>query len=297
MPTYDKNESLGSRNDGDIVKYLRSIGDKEEARYFVPDAGGQATSFFSRPYKSTGMVLGFIPPGPATKQITSISSIQADTTLINQRIKITLDKFFVAKYPGFGTHTVLCEFAGKNQIPGETEELSFAMRFDVRDNSGPAINGAPIFMGLTVAPDGISFKGRTVNVKNSGDDMVLAVLDTPAFKNGLTLLDTAQPALKPLTSLATATVSAIAKRNENVQIHSFELGLDFNGSPTSARLRCGSYIVVQTDAESHWNWSDYEWNANGMALHPAGNPSETPSFNYMVFAVSPFSPVTTTLRP
>lgn len=297
MPTYDKNESLGSRNDGDIAAYLRSIDDKEEARYFIPDAGGQAASFLSRPYKSTGMVLGFIPPNSATKRIRNISSVQADTALVNQRIKITLDKFFVAKYPGHGTHTVLCEFAGKNQVPGETEELSFAMRFNVRDNSGPAINGAPIFMGLTVAPDGISFKGKTVNVRNSGDDMVLAVLDTPPFKNGLMLLNTAQPALKPLTSLATATVSAVAKRNKNVQIHSFELGLDFNGSATSARLRCGSYIVVQTDEGAHWNWDDYEWNATGMALHPAGNPSETPDFNYMVFAVSPFSPVTATPQP
>ncbi|MDO9004124.1 MAG: hypothetical protein Q7V20_11790 [Aquabacterium sp.] len=78
------------------------------------------------------------------------------------------------------------------------------MRFDARDNSSPAIAGAPIFMGLTVAPDGISFKGETVNVRNSGDDMVMSILDTPAFKSGLTLLNTAQPALKPLTSLAMA---------------------------------------------------------------------------------------------
>ncbi|MBE0587920.1 MAG: hypothetical protein IH617_07740 [Hydrogenophaga sp.] len=293
MPTYDKNDSLGARNDGDIAAYLLSIGDREEARYFIPDAGGQAASFWSRPYKSTGMVLGFIAPGSTARQVAGISTVQSDRSLVGQRIKITLDKFFVAKYPGYGSHSVLCEFSGKNQVPGETEELSFAMRFDARDNSGPAIIGAPIFMGLTVAPDGISFKGKTVNVKNSGDDMVMAVLDTPAFKSGLTLLNTAQPALKPLTSLATATVSAIAKRNENAQIHTFELGLDFDGSATSARLRYGSYIVVQTDEGSNWDWSDYEWNANGMALHPAGKPSETPNFNYMVFAVSPFSPAAT----
>lgn len=294
MTTHDKNESLGARSDADIAEYLLSIGDRQEAQHFIPDAGGQAASFMSRPYRSTGMVLGYIPPGSTAKDIFSISSVQADRALVNQRIKITLDKFFVAKYPGFGTHSILCEFSGKNQVPGETEELSFAMRFDARDDSGPAISGAPIFMGLTVAPDGISFKGKTVNVKNSGDDMVMSVLDTPAFKSGLQLLNTAQPALKPLTSLATATVSAIAKRNENAQIHTFEIGLDFCGSATSARLRCGSYIVVQTDEGSSWDWEDYEWNANGMALHPTGKSSETPGFNYMVFAVSPFSPAATT---
>jgi hypothetical protein len=294
MPTFDKNESLGSRHHGDIAAYLQLIGDKDEARFFVPDAGGQGAAFFSRPYACTGMVLGFISPGSSAKKITGISTVQADRSLVGQRIKITLDKFFVAKYPGYGLHSVLCQFSGKNQVPGETEELSFAMRFDARDNSSPAIAGAPIFMGLTVAPDGISFKGKTVNVRNSGDDMVMSILDTPAFKSGLTLLNTAQPALKPLTSLAAATVSAIAKRNENAQIHTFELGLDFDGSATSARLRYGSYIVVQTDEGSNWDWSDYEWNANGMALHPAGKPGDSPSFNYMVFAVSPFSPASIT---
>ena len=241
------------------------------------------------------MVLGFIPPRSTAKQITGISTVQADRTLVGQRIKITLDKFFIAKYPGLGKHSVLCEFSGKNQVPGETEELSFALRFEARDNSSPSITGAPIFMGLTVAADGISFKGKTVNVRNSGDDMVMAILDTPAFKSGLTLLHTAQPALKPLTSLATTTVSAIAKRNENAQIHTFELGLDFDGSATSARLAYGSYIVVQTDDGSNWDWRDYEWNANGMALHPTGKPNETPHFNYMVFAVSPFSPAVTAI--
>lgn len=294
MPNYDKNHSLGSLPDEDIEAYLLSIGDKKEAKYFVQDAGGQSASFLSRPYRSTGMVLGFIPLGSKDSEITSIGDVPADRTLIGQRIKITLDKFFVAKYPGFGTHSILCEFSGKNQVPGETEELSFAMRFEARDDSGPAIAGAPIFMGLTVAQDGISFKGKTINVKNSGDDMLMAVFETPAFKSGLMLLSTAQPALKPLTSLATATVSAIAKRGSNAQIHTFELGLDFNGSATSARLSYGSYIVVQTDEGSGWDWSEHEWNASGMALHPKGQPDVTPHFNYMVFAVSPFSPAKAT---
>jgi hypothetical protein len=235
------------------------------------------------------MVLGFIPPGPGAGQIVGISTIQGDHAMIGKRIKITLDRFFVAKYPGHGRHNVLCEFTGKNQVPGETEELSFALRLETRDNSSPAIAGAPIFMGIMVAADGISFKGRTVNVRNSVDDLVMATLDAPAFKNGLTLLHTAQPALKPLTSLASATVGAIVKRGQNVQVHCFDLGLDFVGSATSARLRHGSYVVVQTDDASNWNWSDYEWNVNGMALHPAGQPEVTPDFNYMVFGVSPFS--------
>ena len=160
-------------------------------------AGGQNLAFWiTKPYSQTGMVIGFIPHrGGKTSDVSGISQIQGDRALVGKRIKITLDKFHVAKYPGCGVHTILCEFSGKNQVPGEAEELTFALRFKARDNSGPSIAGAPIFMGITVSEDGISFKGRTVNVENSVDETILATLDTPAFKNGLALLNTAQPAL------------------------------------------------------------------------------------------------------
>lgn len=288
MSTIDIGDSLGSLSPDKIAAYLQDIGDDDEAAHFLGAVGGQSGGAFSRPYAQTGMVIGFIPP-QGSKQIDSISTVQADPALAGSRIKITLDKFYVAKYPGFGTHTVLCEFTGKNQVVGETEELSFALRFETRDESSPSIAGAPIFLGLTVGQDGISFKARAVNVRNSVDEIVLSTLDTPAFKNGLTLLGTAQPALKPLASLAAATVGAVIKRRQNAQIHSFELGLDFSGSATSARLRHGSYIVVQTDAGSTWDWSQYEWNASGMAVHPAGSPGTKVDFNYLVIGVSPFS--------
>jgi len=41
-----------------------------------------------------------------------------------------------------------------------------------------------------------------------------------------------------------------------------------------------------------WDWSLYEWNGNGMALHPVGQPKERPGFNYMGFGVLPFSDAT-----
>lgn len=296
MSKIDIGDSLGSMSPDKIAAYLQEIGDEDEAAYFRGALGGQSSGFLSRPYTQTGMVIGYIPPkgGPT---ITSISSVAADPSLSDTRIKITLDKFYVSKYPGFGTHTVLCEFTGKNQVVGETEELSFALRFDTRDQASPSIAGAPIFLGLTVGQDGISFKGRTVNVRNSVDEFVLSTLDTPAFKNGLTLLGTAQPALKPLASLAAATVGAVIKRRQNAQVHSFELGLDFNGSATSARLRHGSYIVVQSDAATTWDWSEYEWNGSGMAVHPKGQPGRSPDFNYLVIGISPMAAPATSGAP
>lgn len=289
MSDYDEPQPLSAWSDKEIVSYLQRIGDDEEARYFVPEAGGQSFSF-RRPWQCAGMILGFIPRGSTTKDVHSIATVQADRSLINQRIKITLDKIYIANYPGRGVHEVLCEFTGRNQVAGETEELAFALRIFAGDGSSPSIGGLPIFMGLTVSPDGISFKGKTVNVRSSGDEMVLNVLNTSAFASGLALLHTAQPALKPLTSLATATVKAIAKRDNNAVVQQFELGLDFEGSSTSARLSYGSYIVVQSDEGNSWDWADYVWNATGTALHLKDKPQEKPHFNYLVFAVSPFSP-------
>ncbi|WP_423596542.1 hypothetical protein [Roseateles sp. MS654] len=289
MSNYDYGDLLGSRSPAQIAAYLQEIGDDEEAAHFLGGAAGQSFGLETRPYARTGMVLGYISAQAGSTQVQDISAVTGDAALIGTQIKVTLDKFFVYKYPGWGTHTVLCEFNGKNQVAGETEELSFALRFDTRDGASPSIAGAPIFMGLTVGGNGISFKGRVVNVRNSTDDVVLATLDTPAFKHGLTLLSTAQPALKPLASLAAATVGAVMKRRQNALVHMFELGLDFRGSSTSARLQHGSYVVVQSDAGSSWDWNDYEWNPGGMALHLKGQPTVPPDFNYMVVGVSPSS--------
>jgi len=290
VATFVSADSLGARSPNQIGDYLTEIGALDEAKHFTQvGAGGQHFLSAKRPYTHTGMVVGFIAPNQAANAgIQALSAVTADAALPGQRIKITLDKFFVSQYPGFGEHSILCEFTGKNQVAGEAEELTFAVRFKSKDNAGPSISGAPIFMGVTVGKDGISFKGRTVNVSNSTDEMVLATFDSPAFKNGLALLHTAQPALKPLTSLATSVVASTLQRKKNAQIHSFDLGLDFGSNSTSARLRLGSYVVVQSDDAGDWDWSQYSWSGDGMTLKP-NDLSKSIDFNYMVFGVTTFS--------
>lgn len=277
---------IGTWSQQRLVEYFTDIEDLDEAKRFVSTgASGQHSLLSKRPYQHTGMVLGFIAQG-AGPAILSASDIKVDKSLIGSSIKITLDRFHVHCYPGWGEHSILCEFTGKNQASSKAEELAFAFRFEARDRSAPSISGAPIFLGLNVGSDGVSFKGRSVNVQSSADELILKVLDTPAFKSGLTLLNTAQPALKPLTSLATALVDASAKRRRNAPVHKFELGLDFDGSPTSARLGLGSYIVVQTDDFAGWDWSQYEWSQQSSALQLRGKPAAPIEFNYMVFGVS-----------
>lgn len=224
----------------------------------------------------------------ATSSIVGTSQISGDKSLIGKQIKISLDKFYTHSYPGFGQHTILCEFSGKNQVPDETEELRFALRCKSNDQASAAVASTPIFMGVTVASGGISFEGRTINVSSSGDESLLSAFDTPAFKSGLALLTSAQPALKPFSALAISAVKTIAERRKNVQVHQFDLGLDFSGSSTGLRLKTGSYIIVQSDNAMGWSWDDYHWNNSSHTLELKAEKNKSIPFNYMVIGVSEF---------
>lgn len=289
---FSSDDSLGARSDSEIAEYLLRIGDKDGAKEFLDgDIAGQGLFGATKPWKQTGMVLGYFEPSPSTNAqvpILGVSQIQGDKTLIGKRIKITMDKFFVHSYPGRGTHDILCDFSGKNQVAGEAEELRLALRFKANDNASAARSGTPVFLGVTVGEDGISFEGRTVNLASKGDEQLLSTFESPAFKNGLTLITTAQPALKPFVGLAGAVVKFLAKQGDNVQVHDFNLGLDFTEGASSARLRLGSYIVIQTD-EPDWDWSKFVWDRDSMSLRRTMPKKDDEAFNYMVFGVGPFS--------
>jgi len=299
MSKFSKGNSLGARSLSDVGSYLSSIGDTQGAAEFL---NGQAAAqgLFGPPkaWKHTGAIIGYLPTPSATTgvkmPISGISTLTGDTGIIGKRVKISLDKFYVSEYPGKGPHLILCEFTGKNQVSGETEELHFALRFNAAKNTSASLNGVPIFMGVTVGKNGISFEGRSINVESKGDETVLETLGTPAFQNGLGLLLSAQPALKPFTSLATAVVKTIAGKSKNAQVHNFALGLDFESSGSSVKLQYGSYIVIQCDDTTNWDWANYEWNRDTNAIE-LKNKSEAFPYNYMVFGVVPFDEPETAL--
>lgn len=289
MTLFNAGDSIGSLPASEILTYLTDIQDLKDAALFAEGTvDGQSLFTKKTPYTQKGVILGYISPGGAgnTSPVMGISQAVADKSLIGQRIKISLDKFYVHSYPGMGTHSILCEFAGKNQLAGDTEQLRFAMKFTVADQGSASVSGVPLFLGVTVGNDGISFEGRTVNVASTTDETLLATLESSAFKSGLSLLHTAQPALKPLSSLAEAVVKSTLMRSKNKQVHNFDLGLDFGRGATSARLRHGSYVVIQSDAQL-WNWSDLEWHRDSLSLR-FKDGIRNPDFNYMVFGISQF---------
>lgn len=294
MSNFDPSQSLGARSRRQIADYLMEIDDDDAARQFVEGNIAAQGLFGKKPWQHTGMVVGFIAENQLgrTAAVTGVSQVKGDSSLVNSRLKITLDKFYVHDYPGSGEHNILCEFTGKNQVQGEAEQLRYTLRFKARSGASPSLSGVPIFFGVNVGPDGIAFDGRAINVSSSHDETLLSIMESESFKSGLGLLTSAQPALKPFAALGGAVVSAVLGRSKNAQVHTFSLGLDFGNTSSAARLRLGTYVMVQCDDAASWDWSSYEWNRDSMALLDKQSQAQ-PNYNYMVYGVSRFSGPTT----
>ncbi|MER9964982.1 hypothetical protein NKJ72_29490 [Mesorhizobium sp. M0045] len=289
---FSKSNSIGSKHPTEIAAYLELIGDTEAAARFYEmgqrSQGVRIPYFTNDHWAYSGAVVGFIPEGTASSgevQIVNATSMQPDNALQDASLKITLDRFYVHNYPGTGRHEILCEFTGKNQAGSKSEEMRFALKTSATDRSAAPLMSLPIFVGVNVGKDGLSFEGRTINIRSGGMDMLVEALDNSAFKEGLGLLTTAQPALVPFVQLAKGVVSTIEKQGENKQVLQFSLGLDFSSTATSAKLGLGSYVVVQTN-DVDWNWDDFVLNRQSNAIVPKLNGSGPIELNYLIFGVT-----------
>lgn len=243
-----------------------------------------------RPWMHAAHAFGFLPQHPAPGKehvILAAGEIDPDETLINSRIKIVLNRLAIADYPGGSKHTVLFDFFARNQVAGGVEDVHYNATFSVEDGSAAGVVGYPIFLGLGVGQDGVSFKGFTVNVKNQSDEQFLGVLDSAAFRTGLKLTAVAQPALIPLSQMALGLTKWIASRSRNVVVQNFQMGLDFAGTRMGARLAQGDYFAVQIPSEIRraWRWDDWEHDPSSGEIVSATDGSHLP-FNHIVFGVT-----------
>ncbi|NEN98159.1 MAG: hypothetical protein F6K50_22370 [Moorea sp. SIO3I7] len=241
------------------------------------------------PWSHATHQFGYIaPPPPGSTEVQVIqhpSAIKADPTLKNSRLNIRLDRLRIHKYPGGGLHNVLVSFAARNQVADAQEFVSFSQTYRVPEGQSAGIAGYPVFIGLNVGSQGIAFECSTVNVKNEADQAVLSALESSPFQTGLELLTTAQPAIAPFTTLTLGLVKALAKRNENVPVQKFYLGLDFEDAAMGIRLAEGNYIAVQVPDETTIDWNKWIYKPQlGQILHKADGSSL--EYNYLVFRVS-----------
>jgi hypothetical protein len=288
LPIEAAADKLAELGESDLAASLRTA--PREAQY--RNAGDWRWPFRTKAWQHTSHAFGYIAPLKAavgTREIVDVGGIEADLSLKRTRIKITLDALRIEEYPGAGIHHVLFDFYAQNQIKPAPEHLHFNATYRVKQGERAAIRGYPIFLGLTTGNDGLAFRCYTVNVKNEGDQALLAFLDSDTLKAGLRLATIAQPAIAPLTDLGRNITKGIAGRNRNVPVQDVYLGLDFGDSATGARLRLGSYLVVQVPEDQiKFSWSEWVFETESKAIVRKEDPGTILPYNYFIFAVAKY---------
>jgi hypothetical protein len=293
----DELRPLGTLAPAEAARALRAIGEDdiadeldEAVEVGSPTAYGDSRLRLRRDpvWRHTSHVVGHLPAYlGGTSIIQHAAEIEADEQLNGRQLKVTLDRLRVADYPGHGIHHILFDFAVQNQTEQGPEPVHFNAAYRVAEGDHAAVFGRPVFVGLHVGGEGLLLQCATVNVKNESDEAFLGFLDNDAFKTGLQLATTAQPALAPLSVMAVSLTKAIAARNRNVTVQTIELGLDFSRVSTRPHLAQGSYLVVQVPEPMAqvWRWADWVFDtAAGMvARRDDGSPIP---YNYLVLGVS-----------
>ncbi len=300
---FDNLPVLGNLPPEEAAAKLREVGE-EEAANALEAAPKRVTTdattfglledllpFLPKPWLYTQHIFGYATP--ATSDSTELPlqdacEIEADITLKNTPINITLEQVRVAKYPGGGTHYILFDFEAQTQILENREALNFNTVHRIHEGNQVAIINQPIFAQLNLDAEGAAFRCLTVNVKNKEDEAALRFLESPAFKSGLAAAAILQPVVLPLTELTIGLTRMIAKRSQNVSVQKFEMGLDFSNIPNRARLAEGSYIAVQIpeSIQLAWDWEEWVYDPNTGQILNDYDRTELIPYNYLVFSVS-----------
>lgn len=269
----------------DDAELRERVGDDDRTR------GGGLESLFApdRPWRWPAHQVGYIAAGAGPKlPIVSAATLEPDLTLRGARIDLHLDLLRVYDYPGNSEHQVMVAFKAVNATESGDETVLFSQAYDAGEGSSAGVRGKRVFGGLSVAAQGLSFQFTTVNVQNEADEHLMSVLRSDVVSGGLGLLTAAQPALKPLAGLAKGLVTAVLRRNRNVKVQDFTLGLDFNPQGTGAALAVGSYVVAQVRNLGDVDWSRWVYDQAREGLFDASTGEGFP-FNALVFRVTPWA--------
>ncbi len=294
---------LGLQSPEAIQAKLEELGDVDRAVSYSLESAERN----KRPWLNTQHQYGFIAPfTPGVERyhpIKSATNMAGDDTLKGQRINIRLDYLRVYDYPtalfnpAHSVHTILFTFEARNQVENDKEEpVAFNQLYKARAKQDAAVSGQPVFIGLTVGPNGVGFTCKTVNVSNSTDEDLVNIFESDAVTAGLNLLTTAQPALTPLTTMARGLCVSLASHNRNVPVQEVKLGLDFDTGYTGGRLAVGSYLVAQTAKPDEIEWNEWVYDAEigtvmrNPQLLAAGEKSYPMPNNAFVFRVSRYTP-------
>lgn len=276
------------------LEQARSVWSSERGVLDGKEVQSEWWHFWGRPWSHTGHEIGYLAPANASGNLQTfqhVSSGSADDSLKGARIKITLDTFYVASYPGLhGSHRILLKFYSQNQVQGKSEHLHYNVLCNARDGEHASVQGVPIFLGLKVGPQGILLGIYTVNVQNSTDEKIFGFLKSDVFQDGLKLLNAVQPATALFSSVMQHLATQVAGRWINAKVQELQVGLDFSTISTRPKLKEGSYIAVQMPprALDGWKWDEWIYESNNGLVVSIKNRKRRIPFNYLIFSISKY---------
>lgn len=240
-------------------------------------------------WEHSSYAFGFIgeaEAGTGNLSIQEARNIQADNSLKNNQITVSLDYLRAYEYPGNGKHRVLFKFNAQNHLNGSEQSLSFNQTFAIQEGQLAPISGYPIFIGLNTGEQLVQFNVEIVNVSNDNDDKFLEAMESGVVKNGIKLLNTINPVIPVITEYANGITEMIAKRNKNREITAPKMGLYFDNIPTHLKLAKGVYIAIQMSEPDKFNWNEWIYNRSFGSIQSTDGVHTNLPYNYFVFSVS-----------
>lgn len=296
LPPGDVSRILHEAGETDLAKTIDAQIALESTEHHEKDIAFRGVSdwwpFSDQPWQHTAHSFGYVSLSAVADQehadIVSATQIEPDTSLVDSQIKITLSGIRAAGYPGGGRHRVLLDFYAQNQSATETEHLHFNSTFSIQEGEHAAILGFPIFTGLRISNTGVAFKCFVVNVRNESDETFLKFLEDDAFRAGLKLTGELQPNLSLFARMAYNITLGIAKRNRNIPVQEFYLGLDFDQTGITARIAEGTYIAVQIPETNQmiWDWKNWIFDKSSGRIVSRSNGKDLVPYNCIIFTVS-----------
>ena len=166
-------------------------------------------------------LIGYIAPikRSSTKaaSIHPAGAIPADPALPGEPVTVTLERFFVERYPGRGIHRILIDFALRNPMSRD-EGVHFHVTCSALDGEHAGVIGVPLFVDMKVGEEGMLLELVTINVSSSADQELLRFTESPAFRAGLRFVSTAQPALGLLSDVLSSLTKTLAGRSANIPV-------------------------------------------------------------------------------
>ncbi len=247
--------------------------------------------FAKRPYSIKESVVGYVAAHEAGDDVPILhaSAVGGDQNLARQPLTLSLDRFYVQEYPGLGTHQVLCTFTigclakfdGRTGEPIK-QDVTHGYAFGVNDRQAAAISGMPLFRDLRIA-DGLYMWISCINTKSNGNDALLQTLAGDPFSKGLQLLAVGNPLIGMISGLVTGVARHFLDASRDALAFKPLLGLQVAGETSSGKLREGSYVIAQANADD-LKWAEYCWKRSEGRVVDVDTGDELP-FNYFVISV------------